>query len=208
AKIMPFLMSGTDFICSGFGSIPKYDNSFNVSLFNAEELEDFLALQREFQVEGGLQHVPEDQLMAARARAIEAISAVLETLTSSRLTQSQKKSVLYAHGSDETSSFMPGEVIKMNAALIERNITFVDVVQALAARGFTTEATRLLSMARQRVTGDYLQTAAIIRDGRVVSAVNDPNCYRGPGTGYVMSGERREVISHMRREVSKHDVLV
>jgi propanediol dehydratase large subunit len=58
AKIMPYLMSGTDFICSGFGSIPKYDNSFNASLFNAEEMEDFLALQREFQVEGGLQHVP------------------------------------------------------------------------------------------------------------------------------------------------------
>jgi propanediol dehydratase large subunit len=207
AKIMPYLMSGTDFICSGFGSIPKYDNSFNASLFNAEEMEDFLALQREFQVEGGLQHVPEDQLIAARARAIEAISAVLETLTSSRLTEAQKQSVLYAHGSDETTSFLPGEVAGMNAALIERNVTFVDVVRALTARGFTTEATRLLSMARQRVTGDYLQTAAIIRDGRVVSAVNDPNRYRGPGTGYVMTDERRQAISRMRREVSKRDVL-
>jgi propanediol dehydratase large subunit len=95
----------------------------------------------------------------------------------------------------------------MNEALIERSITFVDVVQALAARGFTTEATRLLSMARQRVTGDYLQTSAIIRDGRVVSAVNDPNRYRGPGTGYIMTEERRQAISRMRREVSKLDVL-
>jgi propanediol dehydratase large subunit len=207
AKIMPYLMSGTDFICSGFGSIPKYDNSFNASLFNAEELEDFLALQREFQVEGGLQHVPEDQLMAARTRAIEAISVVLETLTSVRLTDVQKKSVLYAHGSDETNSFMPGDVGKMNTSLIERNITFADVVEALAARGFTTEATRLLSLARQRVTGDYLQTAAIIRDGRIVSAVNDPNRYQGPGTGYVMTEERRQVINRMRREVSKRDVL-
>ncbi len=207
AKIMPYLMSGTDFICSGFGSIPKYDNSFNASLFNAEEMEDFLALQREYQVEGGLQHVPEDQLIAARARAIEAISAVLETLNLGHLTETQKRSVLYAHGSDETSSFMPGEVAGMNASLIERDITFVDVAKALASKGFTTEATRLLSMARQRVTGDYLQTAAIIRDGRVISAVNDPNCYSGPGTGYVMTDERWQAISRMRREVSKHDVL-
>jgi len=207
AKIMPFLMSGTDFICSGFGSIPKYDNSFNASLFNAEELEDCLALQRECQLEGGIQHVPEDQLMAARARAIEAISVVMETWTSARLTEAQKKSVLHANGSDETSSFMPGEVAKMNTTLIERNITFVDVVKALSARGFTTEAARLISMARQRVTGDYLQTAAIIRDGRVISAVNDPNRYRGPGTGYVMTAERRQAISRMRREVSKRDVL-
>jgi len=207
AKIMPFLISGTDFICSGFGSIPKYDNSFNASLFNAEEMEDFLALQREFQVEGGLQHVPEDQLLAARARAIEAISAVLEILTPSRLTEVQKKSVLYANGSDETASFMPGEVAKMNATVIEQNITFVDICHALAARGFNIEAARLISMARQRVTGDYLQTAAIIRDGRVVSAVNDPNRYSGPGTGYVMTEERRQTISRMRREVSKRDVL-
>lgn len=207
AKIMPYLMSGTDFICSGFGSIPKYDNSFNASLFNAEEMEDFLALQREFQVEGGLQHVPEDKMMAARARAIDAISAVLDTLQLGRVSEVQKKSVLYAHGSDETESFMPGEVARMNEALIERGITFVDVVKALDARGYTVEASRLLSMARQRVTGDYLQPAAIIRDGQVVSAVNDPNRYSGPGTGYVMTDERRQAISRMRREVSKHDVL-
>jgi propanediol dehydratase large subunit len=62
-------------------------------------------------------------------------------------------------------------------------------------------------MARQRVTGDYLQTAAIIRDGRVISAVNDPNRYRGPGTGYVLTEERRQAINRMRREVSKRDVL-
>src|SRR5262245_48262759 len=103
AKIMPFLMSGTDFICSGFGSIAKYDNSFNVSLFNAEELEDFLALQREFQVEGGLQHVPIDSLLAARGRAIEAISAVLEVLNLGRLSDSQKKMFLYTNGAYETT---------------------------------------------------------------------------------------------------------
>jgi propanediol dehydratase large subunit len=145
--------------------------------------------------------------MAARARAIEAICVVLEALTPGRLSAAQKRSVLYAHGSDETASFLPGEVAGMNAALLERNITLVDVVRALAARGFTTEATRLLSMARQRVTGDYLQTAAIIRDGRVISAVNDPNRYHGPGTGYVMTAERRQAINRMRREVSKRDVL-
>jgi len=207
AKIMPYLMSGTDFICSGFGSVPKYDNSFNASLFNAEELEDFLALQREYQVEGGIQHVPEEQVLAARARAIDAISAVLETLTSTHLSNAQKRSVLYAHGSDETSVLAPGEVAKINAALRERNITFVDIVRALASRGFTTEAERLVAMGRQRVTGDYLQTAAIIRDGRVISAVNDPNRYHGPGTGYVMTEERRQAINQMRREVSKRDIL-
>ncbi len=207
AKIMPFLMSGTDFICSGFGSIAKYDNSFNASLFNAEELEDFLTLQRDYQVEGGLQHVPEETVMAGRSRAIEAISAVLEELDLGRLEDAQKASVLYAHGSDETSSFTAGQVAEMNARLLARDATFVDVVRALARRGFTVEAERLVAMARQRVTGDYLQTGAIIRDGCVISAVNDPNRYHGPGTGHVMSAERRRAIGRIRNQLSKRDVV-
>ena len=32
AKILPYLIAGSDLICSGFGSILKYDNSFNPSL--------------------------------------------------------------------------------------------------------------------------------------------------------------------------------
>ena len=54
AKIAPYLMAGSDLICSGFGSIKKYDNSFNASLFNGEEIEDYLVLQRDFEADGGL----------------------------------------------------------------------------------------------------------------------------------------------------------
>ena len=61
AKIMPYLIAGSDLICSGFGSILKYDNSFNPSLLNGEELEDYLVLQRDFEADGGLTPVPEGQ---------------------------------------------------------------------------------------------------------------------------------------------------
>ena len=54
AKILPFLIAGSDLICSGFGSILKYDNSFNPSLLNGEEMEDYLVLQRDFEADGGL----------------------------------------------------------------------------------------------------------------------------------------------------------
>ena len=58
AKILPYLIAGSDLICSGFGSILKYDNSFNPSLLNGEELEDFLVLQRDFEADGGLTPMP------------------------------------------------------------------------------------------------------------------------------------------------------
>ena len=56
-------------------------------------------------------------------------------------------------------------------------------------------AEAVLGMQRQRVSADYLQTAAVIdADGLVRSAVNDPNDYRGPGTGYRLEGERWELL--------------
>jgi propanediol dehydratase large subunit len=49
----------------------------------------------------------------------------------------------------------------------------------------------VLGMQRQRIAADYLQTSAIIApDGTVEAAVNDPNEYAGPGTGYRLEGDR------------------
>ena len=207
AKIMPHLMSGTDFICSGFGSVQAYDNSFNASLFNGEEFEDFLAIQRDYLVDGGLRHVPETEILDGRQRAIAAVSAVLEALDLAAPSDAQKESVLFASGSDETASLTPGEVARLNEALQARGTTMLDIIRALAGRGFEREAERLVAMLRHRVAGDYLQTAAIIRDGRVLSAVNDPNRYLGPGTGYRPSPARRAEIAAMRDALSSDEVL-
>ena len=50
-------------------------------------------------------------------------------------------------------------------------------------------------MQRQRVAADYLQTSAVIdAEGLVRSAVNDPNTYLGPGTGYRLEGARWELL--------------
>ena len=102
AKIMPFLMAGTDLICSGMGAIPRYDNSFNASLFNAEDTEDFLAVQRDYLVEGGLRYAPDSEMVSVRRRAVEAMAAVLEELGLAQVSEAQKLSVVYAHGSDDT----------------------------------------------------------------------------------------------------------
>jgi hypothetical protein len=57
-------------------------------------------------------------------------------------------------------------------------------------------------MQRQRVSGDYLQTSAIIDpSGVVIAAVNDPNRYTGPGTGYRLDGERWQRLQHLPHEL-------
>ena len=207
AKIMPFLIAGSDLICSGFGSILKYDNSFNASLLNGEELEDYLVLQRDFEADGGLTPVEETRVFALRTRAVEAISAVLEELGLGQPTEDMKSSVVAASGSDETRSYLPRDVVPISESIKERAITVVDVIKALARRGFMDEAENLLNILRLRVSGDYLQTSALVRDGRILSAINDPNDYLGPGTGYRVSEARRQQIVAIRDVLTREEVL-
>ena len=207
AKIAPYLLAGSDLICSGFGSILKYDNSFNPSLLNGEELEEFLVLQRDFEADGGLTPLGEDKALDLRRRALDAISAVLEELDLARPTAAMRTSVAFASGSNETQSFTAGDASMMSAAIEARGIDVTDVIRALHKRGFVDEAQNLFNLVRLRLSGDYLQTSALIRGGRVISAVNDPNDYQGPGSGYRISAERRDEIGAIRDQISRTEVL-
>jgi propanediol dehydratase large subunit len=207
AKIMPYLVAGSDLICSGMGSILKYDNSFNPSLLNGEELEDFLVLQRDFEADGGLTPLAEERALDLRARAVEALAAVHEELGLATATADMKQSVVVASGSDETRSFTPRDVALVSEAIKARGITVIDVIKALSKRGFRAEAENLLNVVKLRVSGDYLQTSAIVRDGRVLSAVNDPNDYLGPGSGYRVSEERRLELNAIRDVLDQKEVL-
>ncbi len=207
AKIMPYLVAGSDLICSGFGSILKYDNSFNPSLLNGEELEDFLVLQRDFEADGGLTPLMEDRAMDLRVRALDAVSAVLDALGLATPTAAMRASVAAASGSNDTESFTPGDASRISEAIRARGITVIDVIRALATRGFREEAENLLALVRLRLSGDYLQTSALIRDGHVLSAVNDPNDYQGPGTGYRPTPERRQAINAIRDTLDEREVL-
>ena len=207
AKIAPYLLAGSDLICSGFGTILKYDNSFNASLLNGEELEEFLVLQRDYEADGGLTPLGEDAALDLRRRALDALSAVLEELDLAKPTAAMRTSVAFASGSNDTQSFTAGDASKISTAIEARGIDVTDVIRALHKRGFVDEAQNLFNLVRLRLSGDYLQTSAIVRDGRVISAVNDPNTYQGPGSGYRVTPERREQIGALRDQISRTEVL-
>lgn len=207
AKILPYLIGGSDLICSGFGSILKYDNSFNPSLLNGEELEDYLVLQRDFEADGGLTPIGEERALDLRIRAVDAIAEVFGELGLAEPTRDMKASVVVASGSDETASYTAGQVARISEAIQAKGITVLDVIRALHARGFREEAENLLYVVKLRISGDYLQTSAVVRNGRVVSAVNDPNDYLGPGTGYRVSEARRQEINGIRDVLDRETVL-
>jgi propanediol dehydratase large subunit len=207
AKILPYLIAGSDLICSGFGTVLKYDNSFNPSLLNGEELEDFLVLQRDFEADGGLTPVEEYKLVELRRRAVEALAAVFEELKLGSPTREMLESVVAASGSDDTSSYTPRDASLISQLIQERGITVVDVIKALVRRGFREEADNLLAVVKLRISGDYLQTSAIVRNGKVVSAINDSNNYSGPGSGYRVDDVRRRAINAIRDQLDQKEVL-
>ena len=168
AKITPYLLAGSDFICSGFGTILKYDNSFNPSSFNGEEIEDFLTLQRDFEADGGLKSLEDAKALELRKRALDAISAVLEELNLADPDDAMKSSIALSSGSRTTTTFSTGKVGQISWKIENDNITLLDVIRALNNRGFVSEAENLLFMIRTKMSGDYLQTSAIIRNKKVI----------------------------------------
>ena len=203
AHTVPLLLAGSDFIFSGFGSVAREDNMFGPSNFNAEDLDDYLVLQRDWGVDGGLRSVGEDDLAAARRRAASAVQAVYGELGLIELDDERVEDAVRAGRSRDLEPLPGATVLRAAEAIRERGLTILDVVRALAATGFEEEAERVLAMARERVKGDYLQPAAIFaEDGTVLSKVTDPNDYVGPGTGYAMSKGRRREVAAIRQQRS------
>jgi propanediol dehydratase large subunit len=207
AHTLPILLAGSDFLFSGFGSIPAYDNAFGPSNFNAEDIDDYLVVQRDWGFEGGLRSRDDAELLPLRRRAAEACRAVYDELELAAFTDEDVDAAVLAHGSLDLPELSSEIVTAAGERIMTRGITAVDAVRALAARGYELEAERVLEMLRQRLYGDFLQTSAIFDEQlRVLSALSDPNDYSGPGTGYRMSPERRAEVARVRQVWSPADL--
>jgi propanediol dehydratase large subunit len=207
ARTIPQLFPGTDLIFSGYAAEPNYDNMFAGSNWDIDDMDDFLAIQRDFKVDGGLRPVSEEAVIAIRNKAGRALQAVFDELGFPPITDEEVELATYAHGTKDIGDRNIPEDLKAAERLMKEGVTGVDVAKALAKRGFRDIAESIILMMRQRVAGDYLQTSAWIdTDGTVYSAVNDPNTYAGPGTGYKMSDARWDEVKAIPWAVRAEDV--
>ncbi|MGB3353891.1 MAG: propanediol/glycerol family dehydratase large subunit [Mycobacterium sp.] len=203
ARLMPQMMPGTDFVCSGYSAVPNYDNMFAGSNVDSDDFDDFNTIQRDLQIDGGLRHVKESDILAVRTRAAKALQAVFRYLDLPPISDAEIDAAVYANGSRELIPRDVLEDLKGAQQVMDRNITGLDLVKALEGTGFTDMAENLLAVLQQRVSGDLLQTAAIMTPSLVpLSAVNDANDYAGPGTGYRPTGARWEEMKKLRHVTS------
>jgi len=208
AKLMGQLLPGTDFVTSGYSVMPRYDNMFGGGNFDADDLEEWMTVQRDWQVDAGIEPAPEEELVAVRERAARAVQAVFDELGLPPVTDAEVEAATYG----ATSRDLPDRDRAADAAAADRLLaegrSGVDVVRALDRRGFTDVAEAIVGMQRQRISADYLQTSAVIdASGTVHSAVNDPNRYSGPGTGYRLEGERWELLQSLPYVVDPRELV-
>jgi propanediol dehydratase large subunit len=198
AKLMCQFMPGADFVTSGYGGIPRYDNMFAGGNFDVSELDDWYVLQRDLQVDGGIEPVSEQDVRLVRERAARAIQSVFEAFDFAPISEQEVQACITAWSSEDMPRRDRLSDLKVARLLTDGTLTIVDIVKALAAAGYHHVAGNILELQRRRVSGDFLQPAAIFGDGfQLLSAITDPNDYQGPGTGYRVDGKRWSTLQDL-----------
>jgi propanediol dehydratase large subunit len=208
AKLMGQFLPGTDFVTSGYSVMPRHDNTFGGGNFDADDLDEWLTIQRDWQVDAGIEPVTEEELLRVRERAARAAQAVFAELGLPAISEEEVALATTGYDARELPDRDRAADVEAADELLARGVSGLDVALALDRQGFDDVAQAVLGMQRQRVSADYLQTSAVIgADGIVRSAVNDPNEYTGPGTGYRLDGERWELLQRLPQVVAPEDLL-
>ncbi len=195
SKLLGQFLPGTDFVTSGYSVMPRHDNTFGGGNYDADDLDEWLTIQRDWQVDGGIEPVAEDEVTRVRAKAARAIQVVFEELGLPPVSEAEVEAATLGYDSSDMPDRDRAADVEAADDALARNVSGLDVALALDRRGFVDVAEAIVAMQRQRVCADYLQTSAVIdSDGLVHSAVNDPNTYLGPGTGYRLEGPRWELL--------------
>lgn len=208
AHTVPLLLAGSDYLFSGFGAVPRYDNAFSVSNFNSEDIDDYLVLQRDWGVDGGLRPQLPEHLLEVRERGARAVRAVYSDLGLAVFDEDHVRAAIEANRSDELPDVDPLLISRASDAIVGENVTVLDVIASLDRTGYREEAESLVRILRARLHADYLQPAAIFDENiQVRSKITDPNDYCGPGSGYRLEGDRRAALVSIRQERSVNDLL-
>ncbi|MBA2643733.1 MAG: propanediol/glycerol family dehydratase large subunit [Actinobacteria bacterium] len=208
AKLMGQFLPGTDFVTSGYSVMPRHDNTFGGGNFDADDIDEWLTVQRDWQVDAGIEPVSEEEVLRVRERAARAIQAVFGELGLPPVTDEEVEAATTGYDSAGMPDRDRAADVEAADELLARGTSGLDIALVLERRGFGEVAEAVLSMQRQRISADYLQTAAVIDTyGLVHSAVNDPNLYTGPGTGYRLEGDRWALLQALPNVVDPAELL-
>lgn len=217
SRNLPTLLAGADTV-GGIATVPEYDNLFGPANLGRDQLDDLVLLQRDWGVDLGLRHPSDEEVRQVRRQAVEACRAVYSWLGLADFSDEHADAAVNADSSRDLPQDIGLAVLAAAQTIDQQAISGLDVAVALEETGFSDEAEALLALLRERVRGDYLQTAALfdpdldengpggMPELRCRSAVTDPNDHTGPGSGYVPDDERRHQINTVRQQRTTIDI--
>ena len=162
AKLMGQFLPGTDFVTSGYSAMPRYDNMFGGGNYDSDDLDEWLTIQRDWQVDAGIEPLAEAEALAVRERGARAVQAVFDAFGFPPITDEEVQLATTCLDSrDLPDRDRAADVVAADRVLAE-GLSALDIARALDERGFPDVAEAVFALQRQRVAADYLQTSAII----------------------------------------------
>src|SRR3954463_13119096 len=101
AKLMGQFLPGTDFVTSGYSAMPRRDNTFGGGNYDADDLDEWLTIQRDWQVDAGIEPVSEDEVARVRERAARAVQAVFAEIGLPPVSDAEGEAATSGHDPDD-----------------------------------------------------------------------------------------------------------
>ena len=136
AKLMGQFLPGTDFVTSGYSVMPRHDNTFGGGNYDADDLDEWLTIQRDWQVDGGIEPVTEEDVTRVRARAARAVQAVFEELGLPPVTDAEVEAATTGYDASDMPDRDRAADVEAADAALARKVSGLDVALALDRRGF------------------------------------------------------------------------
>ena len=157
--------------------------------YDSDDLDEWLTIQRDWQVDAGIEPLDEESALAVRERAARAIQAVFDAFGFPPITDEEVRLATTCLDSRDLPDRDRAADVAAGDRVLAEGSSALDVARALDARGFADVAAAVFGMQRQRVAADYLQTSAIIdADGTGRLRGQRPERVHRPGHGLPARG--------------------
>ncbi len=190
AKLMGQFLPGTDFVTSGYSAMPRYDNMFGGGNYDSDDLDEWLTIQRDWQVDAGIEPLDEAEALAVRERGARAVQAVFDAFGFPPITEEEVRLATTCLDSrDLPDRDRAADVVAADRVLdrgSERARHRARARRARASPRSRRRSSTCSASASPPTTSRPRRSSR--RDGTVVSAVNDRNAYTGPGHGLPARG--------------------
>src|SRR5437868_7094090 len=136
AKLMGQFLPGTDFVTSGYSVMPRHDNTFGGGNYDADDLDEWMTLQRDWQVDGGIEPATEDAVLAVRERGARAIQAVFAAFGFPAIADEEVEAATYGLDSRDLPDRDRAADVAAADRVLAEGISGVEVARELDRHGF------------------------------------------------------------------------